>query len=288
MPTVRVQIHASATSDHPELYAQPVTVQLFAAPPGADSVPGQELKRALLGATTTQPVATASSPAGVGWPRDVTLSVPDPCTVTAVAFVDVAGRGVLNFAAGPQPLGWLTATGGWAGRGSAVALVAGSSVELKLELRHSTPPPSADAVVECGARGVRNGCTLLHLWGSAHARGRAQGLLLGRQVLDFLEFFIIEDAVGGPAQYAILHAAFASDFFTVSDSFMSECRGIVEGVIASTGGGVVESLGRVLDAVDVICLNAPTLIGMTLREFAQGRLPLPPSADLVSTSVFAH
>ena len=134
---------------------------------------------------------------------------------------------------------------------------------------------------------VRNVCTLLHLWGSAHARGRAQGLLLGRQVLDFLEFFIIEDAVGGPAQYAILHAAFASDFFSVSDSFMSECHGIVEGVIASTGG-VVESLGRVFDAVDVICLNAPTLIGMTLREFAQGRLPLPPSADLVSTTVFAR
>lgn len=288
MPTVRVQIHASAISDQPELYAQPVTVQLFAAPPGADSVHGQELKRALLGATTTQPVATTSSPAGAGWPRDVTLSVPDPCTVTAVAFVDAAGGGVPNFAAGSQPLGWLTGTGGWAGRGSAVTLVAGCSVELKLELRHSTPPPQADAVVECGARGVRNGCTLLHLWGSAHARGRAHGLLLGRQVLDFLEFFIIEDAVGGPAQYAILHAAFASDFFTVSDRFLLECNGIVEGVIASTGGGVVESLGRVLDAVDVICINAPTLIGMTLREFAQGRLPLPPSTDLVSTSVFAY
>ena len=78
------------------------------------------------------------------------------------------------------------------------------------------------------------------------------------------------------------------DFFTLSDSFLLECNGIVEGVIASTGGGVVESLGRVLDAVDVICINAPTLIGMTLREFAQGRLPLPPSTDLVSTSVFAY
>ena len=128
---------------------------------------------------------------------------------------------------------------------------------------------------------MRNDCTLLHLWGPAHARGRAQGLLLGRQILDFLEFFIIEDAVGGPSQYTTLHAAFASDFFTVSDDFQAECDGVVEGVLASTEGGLVESLGRVLDTIDVICLNSPTLIGMTLREFAQGRLPLSPSTGLV-------
>jgi hypothetical protein len=282
--TVHVQIAASAASiaRQPELYALPVIVQLFLAPPGADRVDEQELKRTLLRATGTQALARATAAPSAAWPREVTLSLADPCTVTAVAFVDHTGKGKLDFTAGPQPLGWLTATGGWGGRGSAVTVEAGSTSTLQLELRHSTPPPRVDAAVECGARGVRNDCTLLHLWGSAYARGRAQGLLLGRQILDFLEFFIIEDAVGGPLQYAILHAAFASDFFTVSDDFHSECDGIVEGVISSTGDGFVESLGRVLDAVDVICLNAPTLIGITLREFAQGRLPLSPSTDLVS------
>jgi hypothetical protein len=49
---------------------------------------------------------------------------------------------------------------------------------------------------------------------------------------------------------------------------------MVEGILASTGGGVVALLGRVVDAVDVICLNAPTLIGKTLSEFAAGRLPI--------------
>ena len=227
--TVRVQLSASTAASDPELYAQPITVQLFAAPPGADTVPSQELKRTLLRATPTAPLATAVSPASATWPREVTISLAAPCTFTAVAFVDPTGAGALDFTSGPQPLGWLTSTGGWGGRGSAVTLAAGESTTLTLNLRHATPPPQDDATVECGALGVRNGCTLLHLWGSPHGRGKAQGLLLGQQVLDFLEFFIIEDAVGGPAQYAILHAAFASDFFTVSDDFLAECDGIVAG-----------------------------------------------------------
>eukprot|EP01047_Picozoa_sp_COSAG01_P005714 COSAG01_NODE_198_length_22280_cov_21.529775_31_plen_685_part_00 len=280
---LEVQISAPDAEALPSLYNRPVLVWLFKLETSGAGEPVPLAKRSLLGADGPPPAVAAVSVDGVGdeWPRVASFVGVLTGHYTIVAFVDVDGSGQLRPHLGrPQPLGWLARSGGWGGAGS-VLHVCGQSchTEVCVALRHATPPlRGADQAVPHGTLGWRKGCTILHLrGGSPYARGLAQGRLLARLILDFLEFYIIEDAVGGPARYAVLHAAFASRFFAVSPAFAQECEGIVEGIIQADdcrSGGVVLSLGRVVDVTDIVCLNAPTLIGYTLQEWSAGRLPV--------------
>ncbi|CAK0866873.1 unnamed protein product [Prorocentrum cordatum] len=271
----RFALDAPAAAAHPALYGPAVVVQLFELPchggepapllkrGGGASGPAvgrrRPAGRALLGASRARPAAAAT--AAGPWPRRALLRGVRPGCYAAVAFVDRSGGGRLDFSA-PQPLGWFGAGGAWGGAASVLRVPGGADGEGPvIGLRHATPP-TGEARGVAGGRlpWAVQGLTVLHLWGAPAERGRAQGRLLGRQVLDFLEFFIIEDLVGGPAAYSVVHEAFASGAFAVGEAFMKECQGMVAGIVEATDGGYVETLGRRVDEVDIVCLNAPTLI----------------------------
>jgi hypothetical protein len=271
MCSLEVAVAAPAAAADPELYAGPAIVRLYRLQldPAAGGKPLPLPKRALLLAGDCAAVATAI--VGGAWPRVVRFLGVTAGTYTVAAFVD-GGGGELDFSK-PQPLGWLCSAGGYGGAGSVLTVDGRAAATTAVTLRHATPPPTTDRAVPGGMAGWRGGCNVVHLRGSSpYGRGVAQGQLLGRQVLDFLEYYIVEEASGGPARYAVLHAIFGSELYATPKEFDAEAAGLIAGVVEATGGGYLETLGRPLDVVDVACLNSVVLVGVTLAEWAAGRL----------------
>lgn len=232
----------------------PAVVQLFAL--GAAEHASPLSKRDALCA---EPLATRVLPDQGGWPRAFCFEGLSPGAYTLLAFVDTAGTGRLDFShTMSQPQGWYSTDGGWGGAQSIVRLTHGETTpHVELQLRAPTRFPSHSASCEGGWLGELKGQTVLHLRGDAFDRGWAHGFLAARQILDFLEFYIIEDCVGSRTRYERdVREALSTGVLAGSPAALrAECAAIVAGMGAA-GMDEIRSLGRrKIDTWDVLAIN---------------------------------
>ena len=105
---------------------------------------------------------------------------------------------------------------------------------------------------------VDGGYVALHTVGKPWDRGYGHGLLLARQIVDFFEFFVLEDRVrGAPAEiedkYTKISAALEKRV-RVSPAFQAKAEGLLAGMRAS-GEDLTTSLGRDFEYKDVLAVN---------------------------------
>eukprot|EP00928_Gymnodinium_smaydae_P045099 TRINITY_DN30105_c0_g1_i1.p1 TRINITY_DN30105_c0_g1~~TRINITY_DN30105_c0_g1_i1.p1 ORF type:complete len:603 (-),score=73.85 TRINITY_DN30105_c0_g1_i1:157-1965(-) len=95
---------------------------------------------------------------------------------------------------------------------------------------------------------------ILHVRGDAFQRGYAHGLLLAQQILDFFEFFLLEDMVRSTRFYLKELIPALRTRAKLSEQFKRGAEGMLSGMRASRHS-MMTSLGRDFELVDIVALN---------------------------------
>jgi uncharacterized protein (DUF2141 family) len=176
-----------------------------------------------------------------------------PGQYVVLAFMDRDGNGQLGFDP-PEPLGWFTASPG--GTWDAIDLTSADASDRGLKLRAPTPFPLAGKVIEHGALVWKKGLPVLQLRGTAEERGFAHGYLVAKQILDFFEFYIVEDNWGSAKNYQDTFVPFLENRFKYPEEFLRECDAVVKGMRASGVDMRIDVLGRDFNRTDLLAINA--------------------------------
>jgi uncharacterized protein (DUF2141 family) len=186
---------------------------------------------------------------------DATFEIDDlvPGHYSLVAFQDLDLDGRISYRP-PEPLGWYTSKPAGFIEPLAVSATTGA---ITIALRSITPFP--DTLVLEGFNGAlrhRDGIATVRLWGSAVERGRAHGALLGRQILDFFEFYILEDKFASAARYQSTFYRFLEQNFAYPTAFLTEVDAVLAGMRATGLELRIASLDREFDRTDLCAINA--------------------------------
>ena len=170
-----------------------------------------------------------------------------------VAFQDLDGDGELDY--DPcEPLGWYTTqAAGWID-----ALDLGSGVaNIGIQLRRTTPFPAHKKLDGYNGELTRtNGIATLRIRGTPEERGRAHGALVGRQILDFFEFYVLEDKFKSVAKYRNTFYRFLEANFRYPKEFLTEIDAVIAGMKATGLKMSIDTLGRDFDRTDLLAINA--------------------------------
>ena len=177
----------------------------------------------------------------------------DPGHYAVFAFADRNNDG--NWDPGlPEPSGWYAARPG--GRLDHFELKAGESATIVIRLRAPTPFPTDDRRTDHGALTRIKGYPVLQLSGNARQRGRAHGFLVARQILDFFEFYILEDKFRSIEKYATTFAPFLEKNFAYPTEFIEEADAVIEGMREFGVDLHVPGLDRDFNRTDLCAINA--------------------------------
>ena len=215
----------------------------------------------------------------VSGPGPYTLPELDPGHYSLVAFMDLDQDGVLDFDP-PEPLGWYTTeVGGWIdpldlSQEGDSAGVSGADIVL----RRPRPFPPDEREVEHGALRWMKGLPVLQLHGTPEERGFAHGKLVGRQIVDFFEFYVLEDSWRSARRYEEEFVPFLESHFDYAPEYVAEVEAVIDGMRASGMDMEVQWLGREFDRVDLLAINA-----YIERRAAQ---PSPPADNSCSQFAF--
>jgi uncharacterized protein (DUF2141 family) len=176
-----------------------------------------------------------------------------PGHYSTVAFIDIDGNGEAGFDP-PEPFGWFTSTPG--GRWDPIDLTQSDATDCDLRLRVPTIFSREDKIIEHGALRWMRGLPVLQLWGTAEERGFAHGYLVGRQIIDFFEFYIIEDSWRSAKRYKETFVPFLEDHFNYPSEFLKESDAVIRGMQASGIDMHVEALERDFKRADLLAINA--------------------------------
>ncbi len=183
-----------------------------------------------------------------------------------ISFIDVNGDGELSFDP-PEPLGWYTSQ--FDGKFDPIVLTKTDVKNADCKLRCPTPFPTEEKHTNHGALRWMKGLPVLQLWGTAEARGFAHGYLVGKQIMDFFEFYIIEDNWGSPQRYQEIFVPFLETYLNCPPEFLQECDAVTRGMLASGINMRIESLGRDFNRTDLLAINA----------YIEGRAAFPVSSS---------
>lgn len=173
-----------------------------------------------------------------------------------VAFQDLDGNGQLDYAP-PEPLGWYAAaSGGWLDPVEVGKLKA----PVTIRLRRTTPFPTArktrSEATGDGELGRLQGLTVLRLRGTPRQRGLAHGYLIAQQILEFFEFYVLEDKFKSAALYERTFARFLETNFRYPKDYLEEVDAVLEGMQRSGVKLHVPWLGRDFSRTDLLAINA--------------------------------
>ncbi len=172
---------------------------------------------------------------------------------SVVAFMDLDGDEALDFAR-PEPLGWYASeAGGWVG---VLDLTRGGLDGVDVTLRTPTPFPSKERRVEHGALRWMEGLPVLQLRGTPEERGYAHGYLVGPQIVDFFEFYVLEDSWRSAWRYQEEFVPFLESNFDYDPEYLAEVDAVIRGMEASEMEMGVQWLGRDFQRVDLLAINA--------------------------------
>jgi uncharacterized protein (DUF2141 family) len=247
----------------------PVVIGLYELPVLSQGRIGRLTEEDILGGAEPDQVLKLEEPGSYAFNRLA------PGHYAVLAFMDGDGNGKLGFDP-PEPFGWFTASPG--GTWDPIDLTRSDASGRDLELRVPTPFPLVDKVVEHGALVRKKGLPVLQLWGTAEERGFAHGFLAGKQIIDFLEFYIIEDNWGSAKSYRDTFVPFLEGRFRYPDEFLMECDAVVKGMRASGIDMGVKALGRDFNRTDLLAINAY----IEKRAAFPGAVPHPSSCTQVA------
>lgn len=192
-----------------------------------------------------------------------------------VAFMDLDGDRELDFDP-PEPLGWYTTqVGGWI---DPIDFSDGNDRSADITLRKPRRFPEHDRRVEHGAVRWLKGLPVLQLHGTAEERGFAHGYLVGEQIIDFFEFYVLEDSWRSARRYESEFVPFLETHFDYSPEYLAEVDAVIKGIEASGIDMTVEWLDRDFRRVDLLAINA-----YIERRATQ---PSPPAGDGCSQFAF--
>jgi hypothetical protein len=176
-----------------------------------------------------------------------------PGHYSVLAFMDCDENDKLGFDP-PEPFGWFAASPG--GIWDPIDLTRSDASGRDLRLRLPAVFPQSDKIIEHGALVRKKGLPVLQLWGTAEERGFAHGYLVGRQIIDFFEFYIIEDSWRSAKNYQDTFVPFLEGRFHYPPEFLRECEAVIKGMRASGIDMEVEVLGRDFNRTDLLAINA--------------------------------
>jgi hypothetical protein len=176
-----------------------------------------------------------------------------PGRYSVVAFVDTDGNRRVGFSP-PEPFGWFASTPG--GRWEPIDLAQSNMTGCDFRLRVPTVFPRENRRTDHGALVWKQGLPVLQLWGKAEERAFAHGYLVGRQIIDFFEFYIIEDSWGSAKRYENTFVPFLEGHFKCPPELLMECDAVIRGMRESGTDMRVESLGRDFNRTDLLAINA--------------------------------
>jgi len=186
-------------------------------------------------------------------PGNYTFDHLAPGHYSVLAFIDTDGNEDMGFDPS-EPFGWFTSTPG--GSWDPIDLTQSDMTDCDFRLRVPTIFPREDKTVEHGALIWMKGLPVLQLWGTAEERGFAHGYLVGRQIIDFFEFYIIEDSWRSAKRYQDTFVPFLEGHFNYPSEFLKECDAVIRGMQTSGVNMRVEVLGRDFDRTDLLAINA--------------------------------
>ena len=176
-----------------------------------------------------------------------------PAKYSVLAFLDSDGNKDLSFNP-PEPLGWFSLEPG--GSYYSIDLNQSDFNHADFKLRTPTPFPRENKQTEHGALCWLKGLPVLQLWGEAEERGYAHGYLVGKQIFDFFEFYVVEDSWRSAKRYQEIFVPFLESHFHYPPEFLKECDAVIKGMKASGVNMKVESLGRDFNRIDLLAINA--------------------------------
>jgi len=193
--------------------------------------------------------------------KEITLKEPSTYEFTrlpsghysVLAFMDLDKDQKLDFKP-VEPLGWYASHPG--ARFSSVNLTQENKSNADFLLRAPTPFPEEDIQTEHGALKWIQGLPVLQLQGTVEERGYAHGYLLGRQIIDFFEFYVVEDSWRSVKDYSDIFIPFLETHFNLSPEYKKESRALIQGMKDSGMDLNVESLGREFNQTDLLAINA--------------------------------
>ncbi len=192
-----------------------------------------------------------------------TLSLPGPArfafpeleagAYSVLAFMDLDGDGALGFDP-PEPFGWHATEA--AGPMAVLDLSGGDGTGADIVLRRPRPFPREERRTDHGSLRWMKGLPVLQLHGTARERGYAHGFLVGEQILDFFEFYVLEDSWQSARRYQDQFAPFLESHFAYDPAYLGEVDAVVEGMKASGMDMRVPWLGREFSRVELLAINA--------------------------------
>ncbi|MCC6671482.1 MAG: DUF2141 domain-containing protein [Planctomycetes bacterium] len=177
----------------------------------------------------------------------------EPGAYGVIAFQDRDGDGALGFDP-PEPFGWAAAEPG--GPVAVLAVQRGTATAVTIDLRTPTPPPRDPVHAGAATLTRMRGIPVLQLRGTRAERGHAHGRLLARQILDFFEFFVIEEMEESAARYEREWVPFLESRFREIPAYRAELDAVLQGMRASGVDLRVPCLGREFRRVDLEAINA--------------------------------
>lgn len=140
-----------------------------------------------------------------------------PGHYSVLAFMDSDENHEVGFDS-PEPFGWFAALPGglWDPIDLTRSDVSGSDLRLRVPANF----PQEDRTIEHGALIWKKGLPVLKLWGTAQERGFAHGYLVGSQIIDFFEFYIIEDSWRSVKHYQDTFVPFLEGRFSYPSEFL--------------------------------------------------------------------
>lgn len=172
---------------------------------------------------------------------------------SVLAFMDLDEDGRLDFRP-PEPFGWYSSRPG--GQWEAIDLKKSDKNDISFLLREPTPFPGQDRKTEHGALRWLHGLPVLQLWGNSEERGYAHGYLAAKQIIDFFEFYILEENWGSAGRYEEIFVPFLKNRLRLPLEFFRECQAVIQGMKDSKIDMSVRWLGREFDVYDLLAINS--------------------------------
>jgi hypothetical protein len=176
-----------------------------------------------------------------------------PGHYSILAFMDIDGNGLVGFDP-PEPFGWFASNP--SGRWDPIDLTLSNATDCDFRLRVPTLFQRQDKIIEHGALRWMKGLPVLQLWGTAEERGFAHGYLVGKQIIDFFEFYILEDSWRSAKRYKDTFVPFLEGHLSCPSEFLDECKAVIEGMQKSGVNMRVDALGRDFNLTDLLSINA--------------------------------
>ena len=170
-----------------------------------------------------------------------------------VGFQDLNENEQLDFEPA-EPWGWFTSEPG--GPIEVIDLTQSETATADCTLRVATPLPKFGKTAENGQLRWMEGLPVLQLSGTPEQRGYAHGNLIARQILDFFEFYIIEESWRSYQRYQKTFYPFVKTRFNCPAEFITECDAVIKGMKDSGVDMKIPYLNRDFDRYDLLAINA--------------------------------